>query len=258
MSILLSLTIGLCIYISIWFIFSLILKRNDIADIAWGLGFIYISFLSWFFHDTIPTIGVIVTTFVTIWGIRLAVHIYLRNRKKQEDYRYRAWRNEWGKWFYLRSFFQVFLLQGILLCIISTPIVFIHAQDTQISSLTMLQYIGICMWLIGFFFETIGDYQLSQFIKHKKNQGHLLQDGLWKYSRHPNYFGEVTQWWGIWLCAVPFAYGWLTLIGPLTITLLITKISGIPLLEKKFADHPEFPDYAKKTSIFFPRPPKQI
>jgi steroid 5-alpha reductase family enzyme len=114
----------------------------------------------------------------------------------------------------------------------------------------------VCVWVIGFFFESVGDAQLSRFIKDPANKGKLMQSGLWKYTRHPNYFGEVTQWWGLWIIALSVSYGWLGIIGPLTITTLILKVSGIPLLEKSMEGNPEFQEYKKRTSVFFPLPPK--
>jgi steroid 5-alpha reductase family enzyme len=239
---------------SLWFIFSLLKKRNDVADIAWGIGFVLITWTSFFIAGNFSVRSLLVNILVSIWGLRLAWHIYSRNKGKAEDYRYLAWRKEWGNWFYIRSYLQVYLLQGVFLYLIILPVLFINKNVG--SSLNFVDGLGLLIWSIGFFFESVGDAQLKNFIRNPINKGHLMQGGLWKYTRHPNYFGEVTQWWGLWLIAINVPNGWLSIIGPLTITILILKISGVPLLEKKMAENPEFAEYKKRTSVFIPLPLK--
>jgi steroid 5-alpha reductase family enzyme len=124
------------------------------------------------------------------------------------------------------------------------------------ASLGLLDLVGVAVWLLGFYFEAVGDAQLARFIKDPANKGKLMQNGLWAYTRHPNYFGEVTQWWGIWLIALFVPSGWLAIIGPITITFLILKVSGIPMLEKKMAEHPDFAEYKRRVSVFIPLPRK--
>jgi steroid 5-alpha reductase family enzyme len=189
---------------------------------------------------------------VTIWGLRLAIHIYSRNKGKAEDFRYKAWREQWGKWFLVRSYFQVFLLQGLFLFLISLPVILINQHTTALS---FLDFLGIAVWIIGFYFEVVGDWQLSQFVREPSNRGKIIETGLWKYTRHPNYFGEVVQWWGIFLMAISLPNGILTIIGPLTITILILFVSGIPMLEKKYEGRADFEDYKRRTSAFIPLPP---
>lgn len=249
-----TLALLLTIYMSSWFVLSLLKRRNDIADIAWGLGFILLAWVGMYLAQT-SLRGLVVNILVTIWGSRLAWHIFIRNRNKREDYRYAAWRKEWGKFFYLRSYFQVYLLQGLFLYLIIQPVIFIHHQIN--ASLGIGDLIGVLVWAIGFYFESTGDAQLKQFISNPLNKGKLLETGLWRYSRHPNYFGEVTQWWGLFIIALSLPNSIYTIIGPLTITLLILFVSGIPLLEKKYAGRPDFESYKKRTSKFFPLPPKQ-
>jgi len=241
-------------YMTVWFIISVIKKRNDIADIAWGLGFILISWSGLYFAKT-SLRGLLVNFLVTIWGMRLAWHIYKRNLKKHEDYRYAAWRKEWGKWFFLRSYFQVYFLQGLFLYFIIQPVIFIHYRVS--SNFGIFDLIGLVVWIIGFYFESTGDSQLKTFISNPANKGKLMETGLWKYSRHPNYFGEVTQWWGLFIIAFSVPGASFTIIGPLTITILILFVSGIPLLEKKYSGRPDWEEYKKKTSVFFPLPPKR-
>jgi steroid 5-alpha reductase family enzyme len=237
-----------------WFIVSLLKKRNDVADIAWGLGFVLVAWASHFIAHEFSLRILIVNTLVTIWGLRLALHIYTRNKGKAEDFRYKAWREQWGKWFLVRSYLQVFLLQGLFLFLISLPVIFINQNRGPIS---IFDFLGIAVWIIGFYFEAVGDWQLSQFIKDPSNKGKIIQSGLWKYSRHPNYFGEVVQWWGIFLMAISLPNGIITIIGPLTITILILFVSGIRMLEKKYAGRADFEDYKRRTSAFIPLPPKK-
>jgi len=235
---------------SMWFLLSLVKKRNDIADLAWGLGFVLMAWTSFLLGSVQGPRGLLVGLLVSIWGIRLAWHIHARNKGRTEDYRYAKWREEWGKWFFVRSYLQVYLLQGALLFLIVLPVLLIN--NSFGTGLNYLDFVGVAVWLVGFIFESVGDLQLSRFIKDPNNKGKLMQSGLWRYTRHPNYFGEVTQWWGIWLIAISATNGWLGIIGPLTITVLILKVSGIPMLEKKMAENPEFAEYKRRTRMFVP------
>lgn len=251
-------TIG--IYMTLWFMVGFIYKRNDVADIAWGLGFIVASLVPFFIEiigfDLSHNRSVLATLLVVLWGGRLAYHIFKRNKNKGEDARYVAWRNAWGNWFLIRSYLQIYILQGILLILVVSPVLFINTYKG--GALTFLDLIGFAVWIIGFYFESTGDKQLKEFIQNPLNKGKILSTGLWKYTRHPNYFGEVTQWWGLWIVALSVPYGYIGIIGPLTITFLILKVSGIPLLEKHMAENPLFDTYRKTTSVFFPLPPNKL
>ncbi|MFZ0685276.1 MAG: DUF1295 domain-containing protein [Terriglobales bacterium] len=242
-------------YMSLWFVISLVKKRNDVADVAWGLGFVLVAWTSFFLGGRPGTRGLMVGVLVSTWGLRLAWHIHSRNQGKPEDYRYRAWREEWGRWFYARSYVQVYLLQGALLFLVSLPVLIVNKSVG--GRLGVLDVIGICVWLGGFVFESWGDAQLAQFVRDPLNRGRILQSGLWRYTRHPNYFGEVAQWWGLGLVALAVRDGWVGMIGPFTITFLILKVSGIPMLEKRLAQNPAFAEYKRKTSVFLPWFPKQ-
>ena len=250
----LTLALLLWAYMSLGFVISLVKGRNDVADVAWGLGFVLLAWTSFFLSRASGTAGILVGILVSVWGLRLAWHIHARNRGKAEDYRYMAWRLEWGKWFYARSYLQVYLLQGALLFLIALPVLIINRVAG--GTFGFLGGIGVGVWLFGFIFESVGDAELARFAKDPRNRGKILQSGLWRYTRHPNYFGEVVQWWGIGLVALGVARSWVGLIGPLTITILILKISGIPMLEKKMAENPDFADYKRRTSVFVPRFPK--
>lgn len=246
---------ALFIYMTAWFVLATVKKRNDIADIAWGIGFVGIAWLSFFIVQTYYIHALVVNILVSIWGLRLALHIYKRNSHKQEDYRYQEWRNQWGRWFFVRSYLQIFLLQGGLLYLIALPIIFINKNAIDFFSL--IHIFGVLLWVVGFYFESVSDKQLAVFISDPKNKGKIMQSGLWKLSRHPNYFGEVLQWWGIYVLALSLPGSWGLIIGPLTITLLILFVSGVPLLEKKYTGRADFEEYKRKTSIFVPLPPKK-
>jgi steroid 5-alpha reductase family enzyme len=244
----------LFLYMSLWFVVSLVARRNDVADVAWGLGFVLMAWTSFLISEDISIRAGIVNVLVSIWGLRLAWHIHVRNRGKKEDYRYAAWRVEWGKWFYPRSYLQVYLLQGMLLFLIVSPVLLINGKSG--GPLNLLDVLGVLVWIVGFYFESVGDAELARFIKNPENKGKLMQSGLWAYTRHPNYFGEVTQWWGIWILALSVPFGVWGVIGPVTITYLILKVSGIPLLEKKMEQNEAFAEYKRRVSMFVPRAPR--
>jgi steroid 5-alpha reductase family enzyme len=242
------------LYMLLWFALSLALRRNDVADVAWGGGFIVAALAALLSRGAATDRAVLAVMLVIIWGLRLALHIGLRNRGKGEDARYRKWREEWGNYVVLRSFFQIYILQGLLLLVISIPVIkVISATDTP---LTLLDLLGTAVWIVGFLFEAISDWQLLQYKKDPGNKGKIIMTGLWRFSRHPNYFGEVTLWWGVYLIALAIPAGWMTIMGPITITILILGVSGIPMLEKKYEGNAEFDEYKRRTSAFFPWLPK--
>ncbi len=243
------------LYAATWFLIALAKRRNDVADIAWGGGFVAAAFTAFIVQGVNEVRAVLVLVLVTVWGIRLMLHIGWRNRGKPEDYRYKEWREEWGDAFLVRTFLQVFLLQGCLLLIISLPVTWSLTHKGP--PLNILDAAGLCIWLVGFLFEAVGDFQLLQFKNNPLNKGKIITSGLWKYTRHPNYFGEVTLWWGIFIFCFSVPGIFWTIVGPLTITYLILKVSGTPMLEKRYADHPGYADYIKNTSSFFPLFPKQ-
>ena len=237
------------------FVISLVIKRNDIADVAWGTGILLVALVAYVKSLNGSLVILILFVLAALWGLRLTVRILLRNIKKKEDSRYAQWREQWGKWFYVRSYFQVYLLQGFLMIVVGYP--FLHAsyfgQGHQVGPLAM---IGGILWCVGYFFEVVSDYQLDRFLANKNNHGKIMTSGLWKYSRHPNYFGEVTMWWGIWLMVLTMPYGYIAVMSPIMITFLILKVSGIPMLEKRFEGNEEFENYKERTNAFFPFKPK--
>lgn len=250
----LTLIIALFIYMNLAFVVSILKKRNDIADIFWGLGFVVMAWLAYLLGNDFGYTVLIMNALVTIWGLRLAYHIYLRNSKKTEDKRYVDMRNRWERRFLYKSYINVYMLQGLLLFLVALPILVAnYHSDNQMNFITLL---GVAIWLLGFGFESIADLQLSRHINNPKNKGKLMRSGLWKYSRHPNYFGEVVCWWGVWLVSFSLAGQAWSVIGPIIITVLIVFVSGVPMLEKHYEGRRDFEDYKKRTSIFFPLPPK--
>lgn len=239
------------VYMTLWWIFSLVTKRNDVADVAWGLGFVILALALFIRSGSYYMKSYIILGMVCIWGLRLATHIALRHRGKLEDKRYQKMSEHW-KYKHLQAYFNVFLLQGFFLLLVATPIILFFFDNTHI--IHWYNIIGFVVWVFGFVFEAVGDYQLTKFIKNPVNKGKIMRYGLWSYSRHPNYFGEITSWWGFYLFTLFTPFWYIGTIGPLTITFLILGISGIPMLEKHYEGNREYDDYKKTTSAFFPLP----
>ena len=238
-------------YFLIFFIVATALKNNSIVDIGWGAGFVLTAWFLQFQSPSVHIPQIIITILTTIWGLRLFYHILKRNKHKEEDFRYATWRKEWGKWLVPRAFLQIFMLQGLFMFVISLSAILTSEAKESVVIMPLVA-IGILIWVIGFFFESVGDHQLKMFILNSKNKGKLMTSGLWHLTRHPNYFGEATMWWGIFLIAVGAGASWVTILSPVTITFLLLFVSGIPLLEKAMEDRPDFQEYAKHTSKFFP------
>jgi steroid 5-alpha reductase family enzyme len=189
----------------------------------------------------------IISALILLWGLRLSLYIFFRKRGKPEDFRYQQWRSQWGRYFVVRTWAHVFMLQMIFLFVIATPL-FLSAN--QFASVSIYTLVGALIAISGLSIETISDWQMAQFKKQHKNHGKIIQSGLWRYSRHPNYFGEAVFWWGIAVIVYPFTQHLLWLMSPLLITLLVRYVSGVPMLEQKYKDNKEFQAYAARTSCF--------
>lgn len=241
----------------LWLV-SLALKNSSIVDIFWGFGFVIFAWAAFLLTpDGFLTRKLLLSLLVTVWGLRLMLHILTRNWGKPEDFRYQAWRKEAGPSWWWRSFFKVFLLQGVLLWVIAAPL--LAAQFSPLPArLIWLDFIAIPLWMIGFFFEAVGDWQLRRFIATPANRGKLLTGGVWRYTRHPNYFGDATQWWAYYLIAAA-AGGWWTIFSPIIMTYLLTRVSGVALLEKTLKEEkPGYREYVESTSGFIPWFPRKI
>lgn len=241
----------LVVYFIIWFIIAKVKNNYGLVDIAWGLGFVVVAWTSFFTTNEWRTQSLAILLLVSAWGFRLFWHLFKRNWNSPEDYRYVRMRKRWGTTLVnLKSFLNVFALQGVLLFIISLPIMNSFYQEK--TTFQWWQVAGIIIWLIGFYFEVVGDLQLERFKKEPANKGKLLTTGLWSLTRHPNYFGEATCWWGIFLISFTTLDQLWLIISPIIITLLLLFVSGVPLLEKKYKDREDFKIYASKTAKFFP------
>ena len=253
-----QLGIGLMMAIltGLWLV-SLVIKDASIIDIFWGFGFVIIA---WFyaFQNDLDSMGIrekLLLAMITIWGLRLTIYLAMRNLGKGEDYRYAQWRKDNGeKWWWL-SFIRVFTLQGFLLWIISAT----YLPSFRITAeMGILEYVGVLLWIIGLFFEAVGDYQLTQFKKNPNNKGKVLDTGVWRYTRHPNYFGDAMIWWGFFLFALAHPHGWMFVFCPIVMTFFLLKISGVAMLEVKLKkSKPQYAEYIRTTSSFIPMPPKK-
>ncbi|MDY7078565.1 MAG: DUF1295 domain-containing protein [Chloroflexota bacterium] len=240
-------------YMTVLWILSLILKNSSIVDVFWGAGFVLSNWA--YFALTpggFPARKWLISILVTIWGLRLSLHILWRNWGGPEDFRYRKWREEEGERWWWFSFFKVFLLQGFLMWIVSAPLLAAHISAAP-AKLTFLDLIGVAVWFVGFFFEAVGDLQLARFKANPANKGKVLDAGVWRYTRHPNYFGDAAQWWGYYLVAAAVSGGFWTIFSPVLMTTLLLRISGVVLLEKTLKEtKPQYEAYVKTTSAFVP------
>jgi steroid 5-alpha reductase family enzyme len=251
-----TLALTLTLMFLLWLL-SLARKDASIVDSFWGVGFAAIAWVCFAITNGYTPRKLLITTLVTIWGLRLAIHIFRRNHGKGEDFRYRRMRARYKERFALVSLFTVFGLQGVLMWVISFPV-----QVAQISPapdrLTWLDYLGVAVWVIGFLFEAVGDWQLMRFKADSNNRGKVMDRGLWAYTRHPNYFGDATLWWGLFLIALSTPGSLWTVISPLVMTVLLIKVSGVALLEKSLVKtKPQYGDYLRRTNAFFPWIPRR-
>ena len=234
-----------------WFI-SLAHRNVTIVDSLWGLGFVLIAWLTFFLSDGFWTRKMLIAVLVTLWGLRLSAYLSWRNWGKGEDPRYGLWREKSGQRFWFVSLFKVFILQALFLWVISL-VLQVGQMAARPSSLTWLDIAGIMMWLIGFVFESLGDWQLARFKSNPANKGRVMDRGLWAYTRHPNYFGETLVWWGICLVTLSTPDSWWTVVSPMVITAVLLKMTGIPLTEQELIkNRPGYSDYIKHTSAFLP------
>ena len=246
-----AIVISVFLYMTMTYLVAQVKSDYSTVDIAWGPGFVLVGTLSLVLSPELTIRGIIASILVGLWGLRLGYHIFKRNWGKPEDFRYTKMRENWEGRAYLISYVRIFLLQGLLMLLISYPLLLINFFPKEGTEL--LDYLGIFIWLVGFGFEVIGDYQLSKFIKNRKNEDNrIMTDGLWRYTRHPNYFGEALLWWGIYLLAVSVPYGWVGIISPLAIGYLLLFVSGVPPLEKRYEGDEDYQEYAKETNKFFP------
>lgn len=243
------------IYTTVVFFIYLKVRRLDIADAAWGGIFIGLALVSYGIGRA-GFLQLLTTLLVCIWGSRLSYYIVGRLRNTREDARYVAMRARWKGSEVTNAYVRVFLAQGILGTIIALVVVVINLS--AVTQVGVIAYMGIAVWVVGFLFESIGDAQLKKYLRDPRHRGTIMTAGLWRYTRHPNYFGEALQWWGIWIIALSVPFGWLTIVSPLAITCLLLFVSGVPLAEKRFEGRPGWDEYRQRTSRFLPFPPKKV
>lgn len=251
----LAVGVVLFVYMSMLFVLSLYLKNNGVADIGYGIGFLVLGLTGYLATDTPSTEGVVLLVLVLVWSLRLATRIFRKNRGKPEDFRYKQWRDAWGSTFVVRSFFQVYMLQGLIIGIIASPVVLtILSGERGSQSLFVL---GVVISFLGLCLETLSDAQLDRFLANTSRTKRIMSEGLWHYSRHPNYFGESLVWIGVGIATITTQPFWvMSILSPCLITFLLLRVSGVPLLEKRWEGDPEWEAYKEKTSVFIPLPPR--
>lgn len=230
-------------------------RDASIVDIVWGLGFVVVAWAVFATTDGNQTRRILLVAMTMIWGLRLATHLFVRNRGKGEDHRYQAMRRRYGERFAVVSLYLVFGLQGVLMWIVSLPLQL--GQTREAPDIGLIAAIGIAVWALGMYFEAVGDWQLARFKRDPANAGKVMDRGLWRYTRHPNYFGDACVWWGIALVAAETGIGAIGLVGALVMTVLLRRVSGVTLLERSLVKRrPGYEDYVERTSPFLPRRPR--
>lgn len=239
---------------------SLALRDSSIVDSFWGVGFVAVAIgvaaASPAGPGALAPRAYLLGALVAMWGLRLSHYIFWRNHGKGEDYRYRRWREEAGPSWWWRSLFKVFLLQGVIMWIVAAPIVAAIGARPQ-GAPGWLDAVAVAVWLVGFAFEAAGDWQLARFKANPAHKGKLFTGGVWRYTRHPNYFGDAAVWWGHYLAAAA-AGAWWTIFSPALMTFLLVRVSGVAMLESSLRDSkPGYREYIQSTSAFFPLPPRR-
>jgi steroid 5-alpha reductase family enzyme len=251
-----DLAVVLLLLTALWAV-SVRVRDSSIVDVFWGAGFVVVAWVAFALGDGSRDRGLLLAVLTTIWGLRLSIHIGRRNLGHGEDPRYARMREQAGDAWPRRSLVTVFWLQGVLLWVVSLPVQ-VAAHDPSPAGLRWLDYVGVAVWLVGFLFEAVGDRQLSRFKADPASKGQVMDRGLWRYTRHPNYFGDFAVWWGLYLVALSAGSPWWTIVGPIVMTVLLTRVSGAALLEKGMSSRrPGYDEYVRRTSGFFPLPPQR-
>jgi len=240
----------------VMWVISVVITNASIVDIVWGLGFVLVAWAVRLTTDQGDDARQwLLVAMTTAWGLRLAVHLFIRNHGHGEDYRYRAMRKHYGPRFGVISLYSVFGLQGLLMFVVSLPVQLGQADPTP--GLGVVAAAGVALWAIGMFFESVGDAQLARFKANPDNAGRVMNQGLWRYTRHPNYFGDACVWWGIGIVAAETGAGAWGLIGSAVMTFLLRRVSGVTMLEKTIGRRRAgYDEYIRTTSPFIPRPPR--
>jgi len=252
--------IYLFLFFNFIFMIALIKKDFSVIDIAWGISFflIFITLYTAEYHIDSMRIKII-GFLVFIWAARLSGYIFYRSLKKgKEDYRYANWRKQWGAKANQIAYVKVYMLQMILSLCIASPLILIFKFDDNKPFGNVWDFLGLSLWGIGFLFEAIGDYQKNRFKSHKENKDKFCNVGVWKYSRHANYFGEACLWWGVFLISINIVPFYLAIWGPLLLNILLLKVSGVAMLEESYEKRPGFKEYKQTTRRFIPWLPREF
>ncbi len=254
-SVLMASAVAVAVLMIVTWLVSLPIRNASIVDIVWGLGFVTVAWTAFLVSDGADPRRWLLTALTTVWGLRLSVYLAMRNLGKEEDYRYQEMRRRHGDRFGLVSLGTVFGLQGALMWVVSLPVQ-AGQVPTSPPTLTWVDYLGAGVWLVGLVFESVGDWQLARFKADPANKGKVMDRGLWRYTRHPNYFGDFMVWWGLYVIALATGVAWWTVIGPVVMSILLIRVSGKAMLEKTIGKRrPGYDDYVRRTSGFFPMPP---
>jgi len=251
-----NLAVVLVLTTALWAL-SVRMRDTSIVDIFWGSGFVVIAWVTFALAHGDPARKLLLSSLTTVWGLRLTIHLARRNLGKGEDYRYAAMRRRHGERWPLRSLWAVFWGQGLLMWIVSLPVQAGQLYATP-AHLTWVDALGTVLWVIGFVFEAVGDLQLQRFKADPASAGQVMDRGLWRYTRHPNYFGDFTVWWGLYVIALATGSAWWSIVGPILMSVLLIRVSGAGLLEKSIGRRrPGYEEYVRRTSGFFPLPPRR-
>ncbi len=241
--------------LALWLV-SIPLRDVSIVDPAWGPAFVLVAAVAAVAGGGCLGRRWLLFGMTAVWGLRLGTYLLLRKlHDRSEDRRYAAMRERRGAAFIPWSLVMIFGLQGLLVLIVSLPVQVAAGRGGVLNAAVIP---GVVLWLVGFAFESIGDEQLRRFKARSASHGQVMDRGLWRYTRHPNYFGDFCVWWGLWLVALTAGGTWWTFVGPVVMSLLLIRVSGAGLLEKDIGERrPGYTDYIRRTSGFFPRPPKK-
>ncbi len=243
-----NIIISVLVYVHIFFLIAVFKKDYSVIDIGWGLGFILIALIS-YTHNLVSFKNALLLLMITLWGLRLSLYLLGRNKGRPEDSRYAKLRAEWQPKANIHAYLKVFLFQGFLMILVSLPVIVGMSKNYQ--KISWINWIGFIIWSVGLSVEICSDHYLKRWKSRDENQGKICTTGPWKYCRFPNYLGEILLWYGVYLTSFEILQAW-TILGPLTLNFLILRVSGVPLLEEKYKDHPDYPEYAAKVPRFIP------
>lgn len=249
----LSLLITLLVWMTWWYFVACYFRRTDIVDMVWWLSYWFVALFLFFIFDS-SSLAIVPLCFILLWSSRLVYHIISRLRNHPEDSRYAAFRNSWWKYFFLKSYFFIFLLQWFFIAIISLPLLFLFTKNITLTP----QYItGSMLWITWFLCEFFADKQMVDFRRNPENKWRIIQSWLWKYSRHPNYFWELLMWWSLYVMSIQSVQSMLWIFSPLLLSYIIIYVTWIPLLEEHLRGRAWYVEYARRTSILIPLPQKK-